>query len=340
MELPTVCRTREIRGFEIPGIIHNGDYYLTDLRVFADGLINCWRMVDLPLFKKKLRSGWVVTSIPENSTLNIHGLGSIKIVRGHWSHTPRTLIKYIRSIIKELNPRLENLYNCHSRETEVINGVRYAAVDGGNPRPWKTKEPISPLVYGMFGSSLRHFEVRGGVYYLVNIQMFKDDTVLVYGGRDQRTLNYEDFKRQLDDPDYFKMPEPGSLVVIKGLVDFTAGEWTCRIDEKDRAAEFHDVYERIHGRPGAIGLCVEALKQYMKNPTMETLDELREKYESVPSHLRMYCGDMDTKDIPIRMILYGEDEIKNWSHYQIAVGMGEQPPTITVPKAGPEDHSP
>ena len=32
----------------------------------------------------------------------------------------------------------------------------------------------------------------------------------------------------------------------------------------------------------------------------------------------MYCGDMDTKDIPIRMILCGMDEIKNWSHYQAA----------------------
>jgi len=52
MRLASICRTKEIRGYEFPGIIHNGSYFLTDLQVFADGLINCWEMVDLPMFKK------------------------------------------------------------------------------------------------------------------------------------------------------------------------------------------------------------------------------------------------------------------------------------------------
>jgi hypothetical protein len=79
MTLASICRTKEIRGHEFPGIIHNASYFLTELQVFADGLINCWQMVDLPMFKEKLRRGWVVTSIPDGSELSIHGIGSVTV---------------------------------------------------------------------------------------------------------------------------------------------------------------------------------------------------------------------------------------------------------------------
>jgi hypothetical protein len=78
MRLASICRTKEIRGYEIPGIIHNGNYFLTDLHVFADGLINCWQMVVLPMFKDKLRSGWAVTEIPHGADLSIHGIGRLR----------------------------------------------------------------------------------------------------------------------------------------------------------------------------------------------------------------------------------------------------------------------
>jgi hypothetical protein len=64
---------------------------------------------------------------------------------------------------------------------------------------------------------------------------------------------------------------------------------------------------------------------------------LRRSYEAVPEHLRMYCGDMDTKDIPIRMILYGKDEIKNWSHYAVSKAEGMELPTIEIPESPSED---
>lgn len=40
---------------------------------------------------------------------------------------------------------------------------------------------------------------------------------------------------------------------------------------------------------------------------------------------------MDTKDIAVRMIIYGEQEIEGWSHYQAAKARGEQLPTIKIP---------
>lgn len=60
---------------------------------------------------------------------------------------------------------------------------------------------------------------------------------------------------------------------------------------------------------------------------------MRAAYEAVPEHHRMYVGDMDTQDIPVRMILYGEDEIEGWSHRAAARSLGNvELPTIHVPK--------
>ena len=47
----------------------------------------------------------------------------------------------------------------------------------------------------------------------------------------------------------------------------------------------------------------------------------------------------DTKDIAVRMVIYGDQEIENWSHRAAARAQGDQdPPTISVPKPIDEEH--
>ena len=71
----------------------------------------------------------------------------------------------------------------------------------------------------------------------------------------------------------------------------------------------------------------------MSEPTVANRAKLKEAYESVPEHHRMYVGDMDTKDIAVRMVIYGEDEIESWSHRAVARSLGDEDlPTINVPK--------
>lgn len=336
MTLASICRTKEIRGHEIPGIIHNGSYFLTELQIFADGLINCWEMVDLPMFKEKLRRGWVVTSIPDGSELSIHGIGNVQVSSATWAHTTKSLVKFVQETIQKLNPRLENLYDCHGRDTEVVNGVRYAAVNTDNPRPWKTDQPISPLGYGTFGSSLRHFQVRNGTPYLVTIQIFRDDSAVIFGTGERQVLDFSSLIKQMESRDHFRLPEPGERAVIEGLVEFVAGDWSYRVDPGQLASEFHDLHDRVHGRPGAIQECMRAFQNYLAIQSAENLNALRQKYEAVPDHLRMYCGDMDVKDIPIRMVLYGKGEIEHWSHYQVAKQLGKDLPSIDIPEPSGE----
>jgi hypothetical protein len=232
---------------------------------------------------------------------------------------------------------LENLYDCHGRDTEEINGLRYAAVNTDNPRPWKTDQPISPLVHGVFGGSLRHFQIREGTPRLVTIQLFKDDSAVIFGAAEPQTLDFSSLIKQLESRDHFRLPNPGERVVIEGLVEFVAGNWSYRVDSGQLAAEFHDLHDRVQGRPGAIQECMSAFRAYVVEQSVGNLNALRQKYETVPEHLRMYCGDMDVKDIPIRMILYGKKEIEHWSHYLMAKQLGEVLPSIDIPEP-PEEN--
>ena len=47
-----IIRTQTIDGLVTPAFINNGShYFFINLPVYADGLVNCWEMVDLALFK-------------------------------------------------------------------------------------------------------------------------------------------------------------------------------------------------------------------------------------------------------------------------------------------------
>jgi hypothetical protein len=111
--LAKVSRTRRLQGCAFPALIRNGAYFLTDLEVFEDGVVNCWEMVDLSMFRHKLESGWVVTSIPEGKELSHHGLGSFDVLEPQWTHSPRTLLAHVDRLVSELNPGRENLFDCH-----------------------------------------------------------------------------------------------------------------------------------------------------------------------------------------------------------------------------------
>ncbi len=331
MNLSGICRTKEIRGYAFPGVIHNDSYFLSDLKVFADGLIDCWGMVVLPLFKGKLDSDWVVTSIPDGKPLDIQHLGSLLFSDAAWTHTNESLCLFIEEIIADLNPRMENLYNCHDRETEKVGRIRCATVSTGNPRPWKPIGSIAPIMIGRFGRSLQHFRVSEDQLFLTTIQLFDDDKVVIFGTGDPITMEFSEFAAELRDPNCFRLPNSGDRVTIEHLVTFTVDNWRWCINSQSIEEEFHDIHNQIQGRPGSIQLCCNAFADYLTEQSKDNFKQLKEKYEAVPEHLRKYCGDMDSQDIPIRMVLYGKDEIDNWSHYQVSKAIDMDPPSIDLP---------
>jgi hypothetical protein len=56
-----------ILGEVLFAFICNDQYYFTPIAVYADGLIDCWGLVDLDGLMDKLEEGWVVTQVPVGS---------------------------------------------------------------------------------------------------------------------------------------------------------------------------------------------------------------------------------------------------------------------------------
>jgi hypothetical protein len=104
-------------------------------------------------------------------------------------------------------------------------------------------------------------------------------------------------------------------------------------DPHDLLAEVHDMIEALNGRPDSLKRCRKTFDEYLAAPTESSRRALQEAYEQVPDHNRSYLGDMDVRDIPIRMVIYGDQELESWSHRQVARHMNlEELPIITVPK--------
>ena len=129
------------------------------------------------------------------------------------------------------------------------------------------------------------------------------------------------------------LPE-GAQVDIGPLAHFTAMHVQSWLPEREFVKEVLDVLEQLNGRPTSTDRCRDAYARFEEEPTAEARDALKEAYEAVPEHLRgSVLGDMDVKDIPIRMIIYGEDEIKRWPHWALAHALGHDPlPYIDVPR--------
>ncbi|MEV5510110.1 NADAR family protein [Streptomyces orinoci] len=109
---------RTADGVRIPGtwrhaFIRNGDcYFLTDLFIYADGLINCWDLVTLEEFQEKLRSGWVATSLPDGAEASAHDLAGWKFSEPRTWLTPDLLVAEIRDTIDQLNGRPDSTGRC------------------------------------------------------------------------------------------------------------------------------------------------------------------------------------------------------------------------------------
>ncbi|MEU0459294.1 NADAR family protein [Streptomyces sp. NPDC006129] len=103
---------RRVPGTWRPAFIRNGDYFLTDLFVYADGLIDCWGLVTLEEFEEKLRSGWVATRLPDGARVSAHNLAAWKFSEPYTWLTPELLLAEIRDTIDQLNGRPDSTDRC------------------------------------------------------------------------------------------------------------------------------------------------------------------------------------------------------------------------------------
>lgn len=109
---------RNVDGERIEGtwrhaFIRNGrDYYLTDLFIYADGMVDCWGLVTLEEFAGKLASGWVATNLEEEALASAHHLASWRFAEPQMWMTPERLLGEVRDEIDQLNGRPDSTQRC------------------------------------------------------------------------------------------------------------------------------------------------------------------------------------------------------------------------------------
>ena len=288
-------------GKAIPAFIHNGSYFLSTVDVYADGAINCWGFVDLPLFRGKLAEGWVVPGAKVGGTLSIHNLGQATVAAAQWDLTPSDIENEVVTALRELNPTMEGLLDMKGTATEMRDGVRYAKLGLGNGKPYR----FSPAGE-QAGTELPVFEAVADGFRLRRWLIYADGQSQLGSGGELLPLEapgqlFEEGRLTLAVPE-------GSWILLDGLGHFQAGEGYWYIKPAERIREALNLLDQLNGGPGAIRRCRDAHEAYEADPGETNREALRRAYEAVPEHLRLYCGDMDSKDWPIRHILYGDED--------------------------------
>ncbi|MFJ5786575.1 NADAR family protein [Streptomyces hydrogenans] len=108
---------RTVDGVRIPGtwrhiFIRNGRYFLTDLLIYADGLVDCWGLITVEEFEEKVRSGWVATTLPDGAGASAHAMATWKFGEPRNRLTPELLVAEVRDAIDRLNRRPDSIGRC------------------------------------------------------------------------------------------------------------------------------------------------------------------------------------------------------------------------------------
>lgn len=96
---------KRVDGVFAMAFIHNMQFHLTHISIFADGMVDCWGLVDFATFKEKVRTGWVVTQIPEDAEVSVSFLSMFKAKEARCFIEPEDFILEVADEIERLNGR-------------------------------------------------------------------------------------------------------------------------------------------------------------------------------------------------------------------------------------------
>ncbi len=326
-------RTKPIAGCFLPAFINNGgQYFFANLEVFEDGRVDAWELVDLQQVERKINSGWIATTVPDGKDISIHGVGQFTIDDCSWLISKAKAYEYIKQVVQLLNPSMLNIYQHDEAKVRKVGHV--VEGESGNGKPVKWRKANDRYSGKWHGDNFFHFLKKNDEgFYLCHSNVFADGTITISGIPNPIFTDVAGFMAFVDDKKVLTFLPENSHVEIYGLGTFTIKGCKYFADINDKAGEFDDMVAAVNGSPTTGQICSEIYDQYLATPTVALRAALKEAYEKIPKSKRIYVlGDMDVKDIPVRMIIYGDNEIEHWSHYEISKSRGMELPEIFVPK--------
>lgn len=305
MKMQKIRRKKLIEGTTVPGIIHNGgQYFYINLDVYEDGMVNCWELVDLKGLKEKIDQGWLTPMVPKGKSLSIHGLGSYKIDSTNWLYDKNTYYNNVVNKIKKLNPEFENIYTI-TRFQKELNETRKIIHSPPAIDFYVVQEMFYETVEG---KGYFIFMNENEKNYLVNLVLYENGLVGIYNSDFEKYYQIDEvvelFKNRIlftefNHPINVSIPELGEMC-------FSAVLYAADIEDKQK--ELFDMLNKLKGNKTTLEICREAYYNYLSNPSEYNRVYLKEKYELVPEHERMFLGDMDSKDSDYQRIIYSPSE--------------------------------
>ena len=135
-------------------------------------------------------------------------------------------------------------------------------------------------------------------YYETIIGVFEDGTIDCW-----EWVNFEEFKTKVAEGWVVTEVPKGARISCHHLYYGNSTlEFYIEIDEFVKEVE--DTIDQLQGKQTVADTCVQAFAKFLTFPTKENKNRLREAYNAIPKHLRIYVlGDMDCKDSAIRMCI-------------------------------------
>ena len=297
-----VYRKQRIEGVTVPAVIHNGQYFWLNMAVYEDGTVSCWNKVDLSDVPRQLSRGWLTTYVPEGAILSVFELCSLKIAKARWSFDNDSYYEFIQETVRSINPEMENIYKTTPREREKWE--KYRVRFSANPTPCKLKGGFG---YDLLDGMNVHILLRNeGKLLLTEMDIYADGTFSIdaFG---ERVFILSEIEQMFSEGTLCTSPNGGETVSFGAL-----GEAECvAVTSAKPAEKLKEIKNRsleIQKIPDAHDKCIMAYHEYLTSPTNYNKEKLREAYEAVPEHERIYLGDMDTRNTDFERILYTDEK--------------------------------
>ncbi|KOR90197.1 DUF7638 domain-containing protein [Paenibacillus solani] len=300
-----IRRSKIVEGTSIPGVICNGgQYFYIDVDIYEDGMTNCWELVDLKGLRNKIDSNWLTAIVPVGRNFSIHSLGSFQVKEAVWKFDQDSYYEHIGQTIRMMNPEFVNIYEVSEREQEQQEARRVAH----SPQSTEFYVKSEMFYQTVEGDGFHIFMKYEGANYLIHMNVYQDGQVMIYNLPEEVQCNIDEASAWFQDGTLFTRFDGDIPIRILGLGEVTLSEPLYAAEIEEKFKELIDIHKKLNGEKSTHEECRDAYYLYLETPTEFYRENLREKYERVPEHERMYLGDMDSKDWDYQRILYRPDE--------------------------------
>jgi predicted NAD-dependent protein-ADP-ribosyltransferase YbiA (DUF1768 family) len=137
-----------------------------------------------------------------------------------------------------------------------------------------------------------------GVYSLTELKVYADGSIYCW-----EWVDLDGLRDKLRSGRVATRPEPGARVSAHHLAAWTAAEPVNSISAEELLGEIADDIDILNGRPDSTQRCLRAAARYVQTRAERDRLALRDAYQAIPDHLRLYAlGDMDNKDGPLQIL--------------------------------------